>query len=495
MRSNVHSFIVTRQVYCIPTHTQKFERTIESKNMTNNKEEQEPAQFVISGAGIVGLVLALALKKHLGVTAEVYEKAHEFADDVGAALGMYPNGMRVLRDIDPKLMQEIRSQGYPYVYRRWERHDGTEIATASEEELSNGDSDLNSIGIRRWRLQKVLYEAAIAAGIKIHFSKATRDVIERDDDLIEVIFEDGTKILTQVLFGVDGGKSAVRKIVAGCSAQLKYTGVTCLMGISDCPSQRQGINFPSSTVSQFHATYFPTGENEQCFQIHFPIDEHDADKSNWGNLSPANGKEEFERLAEQMRKDGWHERYIEPLYRVDHAVRVGFALLNSRLDHWVYGKTRRIVLVGDAAHPPVPYVGQGAQMGVEDAGTLVLLLKSLCMGRDGTIQLEKFGDVMKIYERLRIPRTSKILDCSKTLGELQARRSNEEDARLRELFIEGEVMMNGTLPVMIPGATYNYQMGVMDAVAEERSNQDDKQEFNELMLQAELMFNECEALS
>jgi hypothetical protein len=196
-----------------------------------------------------------------------------------------------------------------------------------------------------------------------------------------------------------------------------------------------------------------------------------------------------------MRKDGWHERYIEPLYRVDHAVRVGFALLDPRLDQWVYGKTRRIVLVGDAAHPPVPYVGQGAQMGVEDAGTLVLLLKSLCMGRDGDIKLEKFGDVMKIYEQLRIPRTSRILDCSKTIGALQACRSNEEDASLRDLFIEGEVMMNGTLPVMFPGATYNYQRDVMDAVAAERSKQEDKQQFSELILQAELMFNECEALS
>jgi salicylate hydroxylase len=236
--------------------------------MTNNQEdEQQPAQFLISGAGIVGLILALALKKHLGITAEVYEKAHEFVDDVGAALGMYPNGMRVLlRDIDPKLMQEIRSQGYPYVYRRWERHDGTEIATASEDALSDGDSDLNSIGIRRWRLQKVLYEAVIEAGIEVHFSKATRNVIERDeDDLIEVVFADGTRRLTNVLFGVDGGRSVVREIVAASSTELKYTGVTCLMGISDCPSQRQGINFPSSTVSQFHAVYFPTGENEQCF--------------------------------------------------------------------------------------------------------------------------------------------------------------------------------------------------------------------------------------
>ena len=467
--------------------------------MTSNNQiqDEEPAEFVIAGGGIVGLVLALALKKHLGITAEIYEKAHRFVDDVGAALGMYPNGMRVLRDIDPNLLKAIKAQGYAYKYRRWERHDGTEIATAEESELSLGDEDLASIGIRRWRLQKVLYDAVIKAGMKVYFNKAICDVIEHDhDDIIKIIFEDRTERQTRVLFGVDGGKSVVRQIAAGTTTQLKYTGVTCLMGIADdCPSQRRGINFPSSLTSNFHAVYFPTGPNEQCFQIHFPISEGHADKTNWGTLSPADSKEEFECLAAKMQQDGWHYRYVEPLYRVDHAVKVGFALLEPRLDQWVYGKTRRIVLVGDAAHPPVPYVGQGAQMGVEDAGTLVLLMKHLCMEGD-RFDIDKFATATKIYERLRIPRTGKILDCSKSLGALQSERTHDhEDAELRELFIEGEVMMNGTLPVIFPGATYNYYRDVMEVIANEHSKQEAKDEFERLMLQGEFMFNECEALT
>ena len=82
--------------------------------------EPEPALIVISGAGIVGLVLALALKKRLGVTAELYDQADAFVDDVGAGMGMYPNGLRVIRDISPALLQAIRDVGYPYLYRRIE---------------------------------------------------------------------------------------------------------------------------------------------------------------------------------------------------------------------------------------------------------------------------------------------------------------------------------------------------------------------------------------
>ena len=239
------------------------------------------------------------------------------------------------------------------------------------------------------------------------------------------------------------------------------------MGISDCPSQRRGINFPSSTVSNFRAVFFPTGENEQCFQIYFPIQEEDADTSNWGNLSKADGKEGFEKLANMLEKDGWHERYIEPLYKVEHAVRVGFCLLDPGLDRWAYGKHRRIVLVGDAAHPPVKYVGQGAQMGVEDAGTLALLLKNLCVDEVGNFEFKYFADAMEIYERLRIPRTSAVLDCSKQLGALEDSRISSQDAEMCELFIQGEVMMNETSPVMFPGASYNYQKDVTEAIVQE----------------------------
>ena len=100
-------------------------KVIKEEEIRSHIDPSGVADFVISGGGIVGLVLALAMKKHLGITPEIYEKANAFVDDVGAALGMYPNGMRVLRDIDPKLLSDIKSQGYPYLYRRWERHDGT----------------------------------------------------------------------------------------------------------------------------------------------------------------------------------------------------------------------------------------------------------------------------------------------------------------------------------------------------------------------------------
>ena len=81
----------------------------------------------------------------------------------------------------------------------------------------------------------------------------------------------------------------------------------------------------------------------------------DADTLNWGNLSQEVGKEECRKIAEDLRSKGWHEKYVKPLENVIQAVRVGFALLEPKLETWVNG---RVALVGDAAHPPVPYIGK-----------------------------------------------------------------------------------------------------------------------------------------
>lgn len=298
----------------------------------------------------------MAVKKHCGITCEIYEKATQFYDDVGAALGMYPNGLRVIRDIGPELLADIQNAGHPYAYRRWCRHDGTEIAAAKEDELTGGERDLSSIGIRRWKLQKVLYNAAIKMGIPFHFSKGTKDVIVLEDGSVEVVFGDGSRRRTQLLFGCDGAHSGVRNAVAANATTLSYTGITCLMGISNCPSKVEGISFPSSHTTGCHSVYFPTGPNEQCFQVHWNIPTKDANSSNWGNLTDAMSKKECADLAKRLEEDGWDQIYSEPLYHVTHAVRVGFALMDPRLEHWAFGKNKRIVLIGDAAHPPVPYM-------------------------------------------------------------------------------------------------------------------------------------------
>ena len=130
-------------------------------------------------------------------------------------------------------------------------------------------------------------------------------------------------------------------------------------------TQPHRISFPSSIATECHAVYSPIRKNEQCFHIHVPILWGKVDQLNWGNTSNTVSKDECRKPTEIIEKDGWHERYVEPLYKVTHAMRVGFCPLNPRLQEWAHRQSIRTLLVGDAAHPPVPYVSQGARMGLK----------------------------------------------------------------------------------------------------------------------------------
>jgi len=567
--------------------------------MNSEASNAEHYPLVIVGGGIGGLVLALCLDQTYNHTTtkttklpiHVYESTSAYTANAGGAIGLYANGLRVLRNLNdsaPTLLEKVREAGCEYKYRRWMRHDGLEVAVAREDELlpdyldevdkvkessattvsaggnssssavdadkrprggsfgliseftnrlsgislssssttttssssSRIETELQSIGIRRWKYQQVLYEACIEAGIQIHFGKRLQSATTTTTGSKTILqFKDGSKITTSLLIGADGINSKVRNYVVNPTAEEEkqksleeflpeYTGVTCLMGCANVPFMR-GICFPSSATSKCHACYYPTkvptdedeeeegGESndhdkyEMVFQIYFPSPIERPDT--WRTLTPDEAKVECQELAQKLREDGWDEQFLRPLESssLKGVLRVG---LRSReaLDVWHVGSgsgdgekeeedesanVGRAVLLGDAAHPPVPYIGQGAQMAMEDAGTLSLLLGHFCpivdSGGDDdaaattTIDLSKFQDAMKVYEKLRVPRTKTVLGSSVQLGKTQQKRADSKFYNAwRELSIKAQVWAYGTLPVMRPGAAFNYRAKVEEALKE-----------------------------
>mmetsp|Transcript_46366 Transcript_46366/g.68440 ORF Transcript_46366/g.68440 Transcript_46366/m.68440 type:complete len:357 (+) Transcript_46366:414-1484(+) len=345
------------------------------------------------------------------------------------------------------------------------RHDGTETAVAEEAVLHESDHDLESIGICRWRLQKNLYDSVRKAGIPVYFGKRTFAVDTRNDGLVEVSFEDGTKRLTEMLFGAEGCKSKVRELVSGKKSKLEYTGVTCLMGMADLARPERGMCLPQASTTKCHACFFPTLENEQCFQYYFPIETDKSNKESWGNLSKEVCKETCRNLAVKLRDDGWDEKYLEPLINVRKALMIGFCELKPNLEKWVYGEKGNIVLVGDAAHPPIPYTGQGAQMGLEDAGAIAMLLEKLCLKNKKYFDSDNVCLAMKLYEKMRIPRTVEINDHSTRLGMMQQRRADcSKFNNYKEEMIRREVFYHQHLPIMFPGVKYDYKEDVENMI-------------------------------
>ena len=340
------------------------------------------------------------------------------------------------------------------------------MACAAEAALTD-DAELQSIGIRRWKFQKALCDAAAAAGIVIKFSKRTELVEPRGDGsgYVDVRFADGTARTARLVIGADGVKSQVREAVVG-KLSAEFTGVTCLMGAAKVPRPVRGISFPSSRTTKNHGCFYPTGDDEQIFQLYFPAK---TLEEAWGTLSAEEGAKECHALADKLEADGWDQVFLAPLRSAESVIRT--ALCSREPLHKWAAASGRIVLLGDAAHPPVPYIGQGAQMAMEDCGVLAQLLRHHCCG-GGTAPFAPTTDNLAratdAYQAMRIPRTHRILGASHTLGKTQQRRAESWWYNLaRELEIKLQVALHGTLPIMKPGAAYDYAEDVKRFIAQD----------------------------
>mmetsp|Transcript_6584 Transcript_6584/g.14587 ORF Transcript_6584/g.14587 Transcript_6584/m.14587 type:complete len:909 (+) Transcript_6584:87-2813(+) len=389
--------------------------------------------------------------------------------------------------------------------------------TSTQASRPTVEMELLSLGIRRWKYQQVLYEACVAAGIHIHFGKrlerassvvTSANHEERHNNNTLLQFKDGSLVTASLLIGADGVNSKVRNYVTNPADDAakrqkqeqyspEYTGVTCLMGCANVPRVR-GICFPSSATTKCHACYYPTrapregtdddpSDYEQVFQIYFPSPVERPDT--WRTLTPQEAKEECRELAKKLREDGWDEQFLAPLESptLTGVLRVG---LRSReaLDSWHVGgngnseeggaskeeeeqeNVGRAVLLGDAAHPPVPYIGQGAMMAMEDAGTLSMILGRYCpIDADNddatTLNFAQFSKAMSVYESLRVERTKRILGSSVQLGKTQQKRAESKLYNAwREMSIRAQVWAYGTLPVMRPGAAFDYRVVAEEAL-------------------------------
>jgi salicylate hydroxylase len=421
-------------------------------------------KIVISGAGVAGLLLAIKLHQ-IGIDCIVYEQAPGFQDGVGGAIGMYPNGLRIVKSISQELLNKIRSAGRNYTYRKWMRHDGTIVATAKETFLINeNDDDLQSMGIKRWRLQKILYQECVDRNIKIEWNKRIEKVEMIDQGIKCYLANDS--FVCDFLFGCDGVKSAIRTSLFGTGVEPTYTGITCLMGSAPVAKQSpiNGISFPSSPTTKIHACYYPASDTEIIFQLFFPTSEK---PETWKALSPEEAKKECTELQQLMIRDGWHSMFTDPVGQSDSVLRVGLRARDPIPIWHAPQSNARIVLLGDAAHPPVPYIGQGAQMAIEDVGILALLIQKLCKPTLASpFNINNFDQVVRVYETLRLPRTTAMLAASKSLGDMQLSRGNSAwyEVWQKEIDIQEKVKEHGTLPIMFSGARYNYEIEVEKAL-------------------------------
>jgi 2-polyprenyl-6-methoxyphenol hydroxylase-like FAD-dependent oxidoreductase len=126
---------------------------------------------------------------------------------------------------------------------------------------------------------------------------------------------------------------------------------------------------------------------------------------------------------------GWGQPVTDSINSLEETFRWGI-YDRAPLPYW---STERITLMGDAAHPMVPHVGQGAGQSIEDGFTLAVLLEG-CTS-------DKAADRLKVYETIRLDRTSKVQGLARAAGKLyrsEYENPSEKAARLGEWMAQGK---------------------------------------------------------
>jgi 2-polyprenyl-6-methoxyphenol hydroxylase-like FAD-dependent oxidoreductase len=215
--------------------------------------------------------------------------------------------------------------------------------------------------------------------------------LTQDEHGVTAHFAGGEPVHADVLIGADGLHSVVRRSLFGRAAP-RYAGYTAWRAVVDfrrpalagSESWGRGRRFGIIPMSDGRVYWYAT------------------------NNTPEHGRDAADRIKHNLLElfRGWHEP-VESLIEAA----AGSAILRNDiydcepLPGWTVG---RAALLGDAAHAMTPNLGQGACQAIEDA-----LVLAACLGASGSIP-----GALRRYEERRIPRTTRILQLSRRVGEM-----------------------------------------------------------------------------
>lgn len=344
-------------------------------------------KFLISGGGICGLTTALVLQKK-GYEVIVYEAASEIKA-VGAGLVLSTNAIKALRAIG--IADEILAQANLL--------DSFDITLANGEQLMNTDaqglaSKYGSIGnatIHRADLHQLLLNLLTD---KVVFKTGKRGVsMQQDSKGVTLNFADGTSEQGDFLIACDGINSPIRKQLLPQSLS-RYAGYTCWRAV---------VNVTEGQFNTKRATE-TWGKNGR-----FGVVPLSNNRIYWfACINATQARDATMKAYKVSDLQACYQNYHAPIPQLLALTSDKDLLWNDIEDIKPIKQFAfdRILLAGDAAHATTPNMGQGACQAIEDAAIL-----AKCLKEDKPIQ-----ELFKTFEKLRIPRTTKIVNTSWTLG-------------------------------------------------------------------------------
>src|SRR5450631_1715152 len=384
--------------------------------------ERRPS-IVIIGGGIGGLFAANALIAH-GLRVSVYEQALALGE-VGAGVFLTPNSVRQLQRVGlgPSIEKAGARVGAGSHYFR---HDGAPIAPVQVTDSSGWNA---TFGMHRADLVEML-AGALPAEV-VHTGHRCSG-FEQDGEVARVSFANGAVAEGDVVIAADGIHSELRQFVAHPSrpvfhGSVAYRGVLAHERIADWPADAWLMWLGQGK----HFLTFPVRAGQFINYVGFvPADQEM--KESWS--APGD--------AHVLRREfaGWDPRIESLLSQVQTTFR--WALYDREpLPTWTKG---RLTLLGDAAHPMLPHLGQGANQSIEDGMALATILSRA--------SLKNAPAALFAYERLRRERVAQVQRGARENG--MRYDSRYSDLGLRDAEITAHAAFRKTLydHDVVPGA-------------------------------------------
>jgi salicylate hydroxylase len=339
----------------------------------------ERLSVAIVGGGIGGLAAANALVQR-GIEVTVFEQAADLGE-VGAGVMITPNSVRLMRRMgfgpDLQRLGGRIGEGSSYL-----RMDGSAVGAVRTSDTS-GDHGL--YGMHRadllWMFAGGLPEGTVRTGHRcVGFGQ--------DANGARLSFENGNEIEADVVVAADGIHSRLQREVvepneAVFSGMVAYRG---LVAADRLPALRHDVHLVWMGEGK-HFMAFPVRGGSLLNFVGFLPSDHEAEES-WSGHGDAKA------LAAAFA--GWDSRVEELLAQVENPFWWGL-FDREPLARWTNG---RLALLGDAAHPMLPHLGQGANQSIEDG---VALASILAASRRRDVHA-----ALAAYESLRRPRAAKI---------------------------------------------------------------------------------------
>lgn len=343
-------------------------------------------QVLIAGAGIGGLSAALALQR-AGHRVRLYEQSGELTE-VGAGLSLSPNASLGLHALG--LARELANIGHtPKSFGVKHGLHNTLLLDNTREMTKDNAAGAPYYMVHRADLQRILAEAVLANDPDCLRLDCSLKTFTQKHDCVVADFSDGSSVKGDLLVGCDGIRSAVRATLFGAESP-RFTGYIAWRGLVPADrlagplSPESGICIgPGKTVTRYLLA--------QRQVVNYVAV---ARRSGWEVESWAVHSEVAELLGEFA---DFHPEIKQLLAATPPENCYKWALFDREpLTQWSVG---RVTLAGDAAHPMLPFMGQGAVMAIEDA-----VVFARCLDASATI-----GEALERYETARRDRCTFVM--------------------------------------------------------------------------------------